>query len=345
MNAAVLVKPNQPLARIDLDLPDLQYGQVLVKVYFSGVCRSQLMEWKGMRGTDPHLPHLLGHEGSGVVQAIGPGVKKVAVNDRVVLTWIKGKGADSKGALFSKGTYQINSGSVTTFSNYSIVSENRLVRVPDSIPLNLAWLFGCALPTGCGIVKNSLRPAEGMTIAVFGLGGVGLCSLMASKIYKPKTLFAIDISPSKLKLAVELGATDCIDAKATDAVAIIRDRTSGVGVDYGIETSGQAHVIERAFESIRRGGGKLVFASHPEFGKKISLDPYELICGKKIEGSWGGGASLEEDIETFANWYLDGKLPLERLVSKTFSLDQVNEALKELDEGNIARVCIKMTHN
>ena len=147
MQAAVLYEVNQPLKVVDLELPELEFGQVLVKVLFSGVCRSQVMEVSGARGQDPWLPHLLGHEGSGVVVSVGVDVNKVKPGDEVILSWIKGDGHDVSGAKYDVEDQVINSGAVTTFSNYSVVSENRVFLKPESLPFDQAALFGCALPT------------------------------------------------------------------------------------------------------------------------------------------------------------------------------------------------------
>ena len=157
INAAVLYKHDKPLKVISLITPKLQKGQVFVKIFYSGVCKSQLMEIKGKRGKDIWLPHLLGHEAVGKVISVGPGVKKVKKNDEVILSWIKGEGLDVSGAIFKNRKQYINSGPVTTFSNYSIVSENRVYKKPKYLSYKTAVLFGCALPTGCGIIYNELN--------------------------------------------------------------------------------------------------------------------------------------------------------------------------------------------
>ena len=178
VRAAVLERPGERLAIHSLDVGPPLAGQVLVKVLFSGVCRSQLMEVQGKRGTDPWLPHLLGHEGSGIVEAIGAGVSKVRPGDAVILTWIKGEGLDAPGGFFQRNGERINAGPVTTFSDYTVVSENRLVHKPPGLDFDLAVLFGCALPTGGGMVMNELDVGPGSTAIVLGLGGVGLSALM-----------------------------------------------------------------------------------------------------------------------------------------------------------------------
>jgi S-(hydroxymethyl)glutathione dehydrogenase/alcohol dehydrogenase len=265
--AAVLYELNKPLRIEELEVPPLLSGQVLVKLAYSGVCRSQLMEVRGRRGYDPYLPHLLGHEGSGTVVETGPLISKVKPGDRVVLGWIKGKGMDVPGAKYRKddGTI-INSGGVTTFSEYSVVSENRCVKLPDGIPMDCAVLFGCAIPTGAGIVMNRVRPVEGSTIAIFGLGGIGMSALMATRLFDCSMVATIDVASDKLKLARDFGATHAINAATQDVLKEVDRITLGKGVDYSVETSGIAHSIELAFRAVRKFGGLCVFASHPPSG-------------------------------------------------------------------------------
>jgi S-(hydroxymethyl)glutathione dehydrogenase/alcohol dehydrogenase len=237
---------------------------------------------------------------------------------------------------------EINAGGVTTFNEYALVSENRVVPLPHGVPLDVAVLFGCAVPTGAGIVTNDLKPAPGSSVAVFGLGGIGMSALMATMLFECAKVIAVDVSEDKLELARSFGATHVINAATADPVAEIRKLTGGAGVDYAVEASGQASVIEQAFESIRRGGGVCVFASHPEHGKRISIDPYELICGKQIRGSWGGSSNPDRDIPMFAKLYLEGRLPLEKLITKRYSLEAINEALDDLEHHRIGRPLIEI---
>lgn len=342
MKAAVLVELGVPLTLLDdLCWGDLVRGQVLVKLAYSGVCHSQLMEARGKRGQDKWLPHLLGHEGSGVVVAVGNHVSKVAVGDKVILGWIRGEGIDAGGTSYVRGEQAINAGAVTTFNEYAVVSENRLVKVPQGVPLDVAVLFGCAIPTGAGLVMNELNPKPGSTIAVFGLGGIGMSALMATQLYDPRVVVAIDVSNAKLGLAQQFGATHRINPAEDGVTEALRQICPG-GFDYSIEASGRADVIELAFKSVRTGGGLCVFASHPEHGAKISLDPYDLICGKQIRGTWGGASKPDSDIPRIAELYCQGRLPLELLVGKRYSLDKINEALDDLEAGRSIRPLIEI---
>lgn len=345
MKAAVLCRLNKPLevfSGIEYSVPSR--GQILVKLAYSGVCHSQLMESRGLRGPDAYLPHLLGHEGSGKVIEVGGGVTKVKKDDLVILGWIKGSGMDGGGGKYRCQCMSepINAGGVTTFNEYAIVSENRVVPLPFGVPLDVAVLFGCALPTGAGIVTNDLQPRPGSTVAIFGLGGIGLSALMATMLFECSKVIAVDVSEDKLALARSFGATHTINAKASDPVSAIKNLTDGLGADYAVEASGHTKVIEQAFASIRRGGGVCAFASHPEQGALISIDPYELICGKQIRGSWGGGANPDRDIPLFAKLYLEGKLPLEKLITKRYPLDSINDALDDLEQHRVARPLIEI---
>lgn len=342
--AAVLFELNQPLKVISLDLPDLKPGQVLVHLAFSGICHSQLMEARGKRGADHYLPHLLGHEGSGTVVELGKGVTKVAPGDQVILGWIKGIGMDVPGPIYQKDGQTINAGAVTTFTEYSIVSENRCVRLPEGIPLDCAVLFGCALPTGMGIVTNQVKPEKGATIALFGLGGIGICALLALLLYECNLIIAVDIKDDKLELAKEFGATHTINAAKQDPLQVIHELTNGRGVDYSIESAGLSTAIQTAFQAVRKFGGRCVFASHPAFGDKILLDPHDLISGKRIEGSWGGSSNPDQDTPKFAGHYQKGKLPLDRLLSRRYRLEEINQALTDLESGNMIRGLIEMDH-
>jgi S-(hydroxymethyl)glutathione dehydrogenase/alcohol dehydrogenase len=344
MRAAVLTSLGEPLEVLDVECDAPGRGQVLVKLAYSGVCHSQLMEVRGRRGLDKYLPHLLGHEGTGRVVAIGEGVAKVKPGEFVVLGWIKGSGLDGGGVRYRCDclTGPVNAGAVTTFNEYALVSENRLVVMPEAVPLDLAVLFGCAVPTGAGIVTNDLRPKPGSRIAVFGLGGIGMSALMATMLFDCAQVIAVDVSAAKLELARSFGASHTIDASKEDPVAAIRALTQEAGVDYAIEASGRARVIEQAFDAVRRGGGVCVFASHPEHGDRISIDPYELICGKQIRGSWGGSSDPDRDIPVFAKLYREGRLPLEKLITKRYTLAQINDALDDLEHERVGRPLIEI---
>jgi len=341
MKAAVLFNTGEPLQIIDnIKVPALTKGQVHVRMVYSGLCHSQVMEVKGGRGEDKYLPHLLGHEGVGIVESIGEGVTKVGPGDKVIIGWIKGEGLDATGGKYPHKDYLINSGSATTLTDQTIVAENRLVKLPSGFPEKLAILLGCALPTGLGLVLNELKPEKHKTIAIFGLGGIGMSALLAAKLSSPTTLIAIDVNEDKLALAKQFGATHCINSSTCDPVQEVYRLTEQKGVDYSLEAGGTTITIEQAFESVRDSGGQCIFASHPSNELKIQLEPHAFHRGKSIRGSWGGGSQPDKDIPIFADMYFKGDLNLEPLLSKEYPLNDINEAIDDLENKKIVRALI-----
>lgn len=341
--AAILRSINSPLEVSDIEIPELLRGQVLVKVFFSGVCRSQLMEVNGGRGNDPWLPHLLGHEGSGIVVAVGDGVTKISPGDEVILGWIKGLGLDAPGAKYRLGNEVINSGRVTTFCNYTVVSESRVFKKPAGLPFDSAVLFGCALPTGAGMVLNQIKPSINQSVVVLGLGGIGLSALMAVSAIGVKNIIALDVSEEKLKLAKSFGAIRTLNPLNDKCSQKVMEWTDG-GSDFCIESAGQVSTIELGFSLIRPSGGKLLFASHPPEGELIKLRPHELIGGKQILGSWGGGANPDFDIQKMYTLFDRARIPIDALITKRYPLEQINEALEDLRFGRVFRPLVVMTH-
>lgn len=338
IKSAVLEYLNKPLSIIEsIEIPLLKKGQILIKMSYAAVCHSQLMEIRGKRGEDKYLPHMLGHEGVGEVIALGDGITKVKLGDKVILGWIKGEGLDAGGTVYQCGDKKINAGAITTFSNYSVVSENRVVILPDGFDEKLAVLLGCALPTGSGMVLNELKPKEGASVVVLGLGGIGLSSLIALSEFKLKHIIALDVEPNKLELAKKLGATQTY---LTDKKGIVKFKEKFPdGVDYVLESAGLCQTIELGFSLLNKQG-LCLFASHPEFGEKISIDPHELITGKTIKGSWGGSSFPDKDIPKIAKIIANSKLPVDLLLSNTYRLADINQAISDLEQRKIVRALI-----
>lgn len=342
--AAVLHRIGEPLKIEELTIPELKPGQVLVNVSYSGVCHSQLNEIKGLKGEDKFLPHTLGHEGSGVVEKIGLGVDKVKPGDRVVLTWIRGSGADVPSTSYQrKDGLAVNSGAISTFMTVSVISENRLVKIPDETPLREAALLGCAIPTGAGIVMNTAKLSKGATVAIFGVGGVGLSALLAAKFKKASIIIAIDVLDDKLDNASSLGATHMINANKMEVLSEILRITNGRGVDFAIECAGKKDSMEIAFPSVRDNGGLCVLAGNLPQGECICLNPFDLIRGKKIVGSWGGETKPDSDVPKYVEYYLSRDFPLDRLITRSYCLTDVNQALYDLDNGIPGRALIDMS--
>lgn len=340
--AAVLYDVNQPLRLTELAIPPLQAGQVLVDMAYSGVCQSQLNEIRGRKGPDRYLPHTLGHEGSGTIVGVGAGVTKVRVGTTVVLSWIKGSGADVPGTTYRSADGPVNSGAISTFMRRTVTSENRVTPLPGGMPLREAALLGCAIPTGAGIVFNSLKVKKGDSLAIFGAGGVGLSALLAAATSGADPLIVIDVVPDKLTKAQSLGATHVIDSRKTDPIVAIRALTGGAGVHYAIEASGNAGAMEAAFEAVRGGGGLCVIAGNAEHGATMRINPFSLISGKLLVGTWGGESRPDEDIPRYAALFGAGRLPLSELITAEYSLADVNRAFEDLEGGRVARALVAM---
>lgn len=341
--AAVLTDINQPLNIEELTISPLKKGQVLVKVAYSGVCHSQLNEARGLKGEDKFLPHTLGHEGAGTVESVGSGVNKVKEGDSVVLTWIKGKGQEVPATRYTRSDgSKVNSGAISTFMEYAVVSENRLVPVPKELSLRELPLLGCAIPTGAGIALNTAKITEGSSVAVFGVGGIGLSALIGSHIKGAKTIIAVDVFDHKLDLARDLGATHVIHGRNQDASQAIKEITGNAGLDFAIEASGNREVMETAFKAVRANGGLCVLAGNLPMGKTISIDPLDLIKGKRIVGTWGGETQPDRDIPLYVDLYRSGKLNLGALITRTYPLTGINQALEDMANGKVARGLIEM---
>jgi S-(hydroxymethyl)glutathione dehydrogenase/alcohol dehydrogenase len=340
--AAVLTEINRPLQIEELTILSLKKGQVLVKVAYSGICRSQLNEIQGLKGEDKFLPHTLGHEGSGIVLEIGPDVTKVGPGDHVVLTWIKGSGHDVPSTQYSRKDGSIvNSGAISTFLTHAVISENRLVPISKEMPLKEAALLGCAIPTGAGIVLNTAHVRLGNSVAVFGVGGIGLSSILAAKMMGAAVIIAIDIREQKLIQAKEIGATHIINASCQDVLDAIQKITGGQGVDFAIEAAGRQITMETAFKSVKDRGGLCILAGNLPAGHDISIDPFDLIKGKKIIGTWGGETDPDRDIPLYVSMYVEKKLNL-HLIPVSFSgLQQINLTLTTIEDGGIGRAIIE----
>ena len=281
-HAAVLLEAGEPLQIMELGLPPLRPGQVLVEMDYAGVCHSQLHEVRGRRGPDRFLPHTLGHEGAGVVLACAEGVSKVEPGDRVVLTWIKGAGADVPSTTYESPIGTVNSGAISTFMTQTVTCENRLVPLAGhDMPLREAALLGCAVPTGAGAVLNTADVQPGSSVAVFGVGGIGMSAVLAAAMREAAVIVAVDIVPEKLEAAKRAGATHTLNALETDPVERIREITQGRGLDTAIEAAGRPETMEAAFASVASGGGLCVLAGNVAYGEKISLDPFDLIKGRR----------------------------------------------------------------
>ncbi len=338
--AAILVEQNAPLIIDDIRLPDkLEIGQVLVSVHYSGICGSQLGEIDGAKGPDRWLPHLLGHEGSGTVLAVGPGVRHVFEGDKVVLHWRPGSGIEAVAPKYRWGDKTINAGWVTTFNEMAVVSENRLTRIPQDADMEVAPLFGCAVTTGFGTVMNNAQLRIGESIVVFGAGGVGLNMVQAAAMTSAHPIIAVDVFGGRLELARMMGATHTINARVDDVYSQIRDILGEQTLDVFIDNTGKPEIIEQGY-GLTGPKGRVVLVGVPQKGNDISIYSLPLHFGKIITGSHGGETIPDEDIPRYMRLFADGKLRLKELLTETFSLEDINLAIKGMRDGSISGRCL-----
>jgi S-(hydroxymethyl)glutathione dehydrogenase/alcohol dehydrogenase len=340
MRAAILVEQKKPLVIDEVELPQtLDYGQVLVKVFYSGICGSQIGEIDGVKGEDRYLPHLLGHEGSGEVMGIGPGVRHVQVGDHVVMHWRKGQGIDAMPPRYLWQGKPLNAGYVTTFNEYAIVSENRLTSIPKDFDLRLATLFGCALTTGLGVVTNNAKIRIGESVIVFGAGGVGLNVIQGAAMVSAYPIIGVDLYENRLKLAEKFGATHLIRAERQDVKSEILKIVGSQGTDVAVDNTGNIDVIAMAYE-LTHPQGRTILVGVPRKGDLISVYSLPLHFGKILTGSHGGESDPSVDIPRYLRLHLAGKLHLEALITNHFSLTEINTAIDKMQQGEITGRCL-----
>jgi S-(hydroxymethyl)glutathione dehydrogenase/alcohol dehydrogenase len=203
-------------------------------------------------------------------------------------------------------------------------------------------LLGCAVPTGAGIVINAAKMNRGASVAVFGVGGIGLSALLAARMLDARPLVAVDVIDSKLAEAARLGATHTINSRQHEPLSAILELTGGKGVDYAFEAAGRRETMETAFRAVRNQGGLCVLAGNLPHGEQIAIDPFDLIRGKRIVGTWGGETQPDADIPRFVDWFQKGRLPLAELITREYRLDQINDALVDMEQGRVTRALVKM---
>lgn len=337
--AAILVEQRQPLVLDEIELPDrLDCGQVLVRVECSGICGSQLGEIEGVKGPDKFLPHLLGHEGSGEVLAVGPGVRFVRPGDAVVLHWRKGRGIEAAPPVYSWRGQRLNAGWVTTFNQYAVVSENRLTSLPAGFDLELAPLLGCAVTTGFGAVVNTAGLKIGESLVVLGAGGVGLNVIQAGAMTSAHPIVAVDIHDNRLALAREMGATHLVNGRQGD----LRERILSIlpeGADVVVENTGNTGLIALAY-GLAKPQGRAVLVGVPRAGDDITIHSLPLHFGKVLTGTHGGDGDPSQDIPRYVRLLEAGLLRLEPLVTERYPLEDINLAIGRMKSGEMAGRCI-----
>ena len=345
MKAAVLVKQNAELEIYEIDVPKLDVGQVLVRIEYSGICGKQIDEISGRQGEDRYIPHLLGHEGGGEVVEIGPGVTKVKPGDRVVMHWVKGSGIDSRPPRFSYRGQVLSAGWVTTFSDYTIASENRLTPAPQGAPGDVLALLGCAVTTGLGIVFHNARLLPGQSIAVFGVGGVGLNVVQGADLVNAYPIVALDRSDAKLEFARQFGATHTVNVEKVDAAAALKELSRGLGFQAVVDTTGINTIREIAYDATHQKAGTTILCGVPYATDRLSIDSFPLHLGRRVIGSHGGDTVPDLDIPRYFELYRLGKLRLDELITNRFKLAEINRAVETVRAGQAWGRCLIETAN
>lgn len=341
MKAAVLVELNAPLVLADLDMSALDVGQVLVKIHCSGICGAQLGEIAGVKGPDKFLPHLLGHEGGGVVVDTGPGVTQVKAGDRVVMHWRKGAGIHARPATYRWGDKKVNAGWVTTFQDHAIVSENRVTPIPTDVPFEVAALMGCALTTALGLINNDAQVKIGDSVVVIGCGGVGLSIVQGAEMVSANPIIAIDIVDHKLRMAQQFGATHIINSTREDTRAAVRQIVGTPGADVVIETTGNPRLIELAYE-MAGAQGRTILVGVPRYDQDVTIHSLPLHFGKVLTGCEGGHTNPTVDIPKYLRLYRDGKLRVDGLITHRMPFAAINAALDQIRAGEVGRCILEM---
>lgn len=334
MKAVVLEKIDSPLAVKEVELTELKVGQVLVKVLVSGLCGAQLHEIRGHKGNEKFLPHLMGHEGCGIVEEIGPGVTTVKVDDKVVMHWRPGSGIESPFPSYILDGKSMSSGKVTTLSEYSIVSENRLTTVPQDTPPELCAILGCALTTAMGIIDNEVDLKFGESVAVIGCGGVGLNLIQAAFMKSACPIYAIDSNLTKRDLCFTAGAS-----MFTNSIDNVEEK-----IDVIIDTTGIPEVITSAISKLS-GNGRMILVGQPAPGRMVEvMNAVNLFngIGQSIRATQGGKTNPHEDIPRYVKMHKEGILNISQFITHRFKLDQVNDAFDLLKSGDAGRIIIEI---
>jgi S-(hydroxymethyl)glutathione dehydrogenase/alcohol dehydrogenase len=352
---AVLYEAGSPLVVEQAELKGPGPGEVLVRLAACGVCHSDLHILKGeWAGFDP--PIVVGHEGSGTVEAVGPGVTGLAAGDRVVLGWKTHCGVCrqctngwphlcdrspkvAESSSLTVGGRPINRMLATAFlSEYAVVPQSAVILIRAEMPLAQAALLGCAVMTGVGAAANTAQVRPGTAVAIYGCGGVGVNIIQGAALCGATRIIGVDLVQGKLDYARDFGLTDAVNAADQDPVGAILELTGGIGVDYAFDAVGNVHVMEQAFGSLAKRG-MAVYVGMPAHreSKKVGLPVVPFFGERWVTGSYYGSANLQRDIPRLVDLYLGGKLDLDSLVARRYTLDQVNTAFADLADGKPGR--------
>ncbi len=358
VKAAVLYETKTPLVVEELELDDPQAGEVLVKIGAAGICRS---DRHFMHGDAPiALPVVLGHEGAGTVEKVGPGVTSVRPGQQVILSFVPSCGrckscitgkshlCDNHAATgpnmydgttrLHKGDQRIHHmGKTACFAEYSVVPETGCVPIDTPIGMDKAALIGCCVPTGVGAVTSSANVKPGSTVAVIGCGGVGLNVIMGAALVNAGKIIAIDIRESQLEFAMKFGATHTVNAADKDPVAQVKELTDGKGADYTFEVFGSADTVKAAYDMAGKSGTVTIVGIAP-VGAEAAINAVDIVRNEKtMRGTYYGSTHASVEMPKLVDMYLAGKLNLDDLVVRHYSLDQINDAYDDMDKGEVGR--------
>ena len=361
MKAAVAHAAGQPLTVETVQLEGPRAGEVLVEVKATGICHTDAFT---LSGADPEglFPAILGHEGAGVVVEVGPEVHSVKPGDHVIPLYTpecrqckfctsgktnlcqairatQGQGLMPDGSSrFSIGGDMVHHYMGTsTFANYTVLPEIAVARIRPDAPFDKVCYIGCGVTTGIGAVINTARVEPGSTVAVFGLGGIGLNVIQGCRLVGADRIVGVDLNPDRQALAEKFGMTDFINPNdVDDVVAAIVDLTDG-GVDYSFECIGNVHVMRQALECCHKGWGESVIIGVAGAGEEIATRPFQLVTGRVWRGSAFGGAKGRTDVPKIVDWYMDGKINIDDLITHTMGLDEINTAFDLMHEGQSIR--------
>jgi len=364
MGQAAPYRESQPLRIEELELSGPGPGEVLVEVANAGLCHSDLSVINGSRPRV--MPMVMGHEASGIIRDVGANVDDLAAGDHVVFSFMPSCGrcipcatgrpvmcnaaasANANGTLLSGSQHFRNSSGTTlhhhlgvsAFSQYTVAARQSVIRIDPDLPLDIAAIFGCAVKTGVGAVFNTAGLVPGASCAVFGMGGVGLSAIMGARAAGAHPIIAVDLLDSKLEIARELGATHVVNARTDDPVEAIRDITDG-GADYSIEVVGSEKVLVQAYEASARGG-MTVTVGLPHPSKQFSISAVSLVADEKtVKGCYMGSAVPARDLPRFISMFEAGLLPVDKLLTATIALDDINAAFDALDKGEAVRQVVQ----
>lgn len=338
MKAAILTELNSFLKIENIDLTELKIGQVLIKNIKSGLCGAQIQEIKGLKGNSKFLPHLMGHEGCGIVEQIGDGVTKVKKGDKVILHWRKASGIESDFPSYIYNNKKISSGKITTLSEYSIVSENRMTKVNNEISDDFCALLGCGLSTGLSVVNNEANIKFGESVLILGCGGVGLNCIFASKLSHASPIIGIDISRSKQILTNKNGG----EFYHIDDLNLLFDKYKKF--DCIIDTTGHLELVSKCIPYLSEQG-RCIFVSQPKENSSLTIiNPINFFStkGLSFKTTQAGGFDPDIDIPKYIKLYLNNIINIDNIITNFYKLDEINEAIFKLTSGTSGRIIINI---